>query len=50
MEFTMRTIVVLLILLAATLVIVSIMFGWGSEARSWFVMVFEPMQNLVLGR
>jgi hypothetical protein len=50
MEFTMKTIVVLILLLIATLVLASIMLGWGDEATRWFVLAFEPMQDLVFGR
>lgn len=50
MEFTMRTIVVLTILLVATLVFASIMLGWGSEATQWLSAILRPFQDLVLHR
>lgn len=50
MEFTIRTIVVLTLLLVATLVFAAIMLGWGSEASEWLTAILTPFQDLVLRR
>lgn len=50
MEFTIRTIVVLTLLLVATLVFAAVMLGWGSESSEWLTAVMSPFQNLVLRR
>ncbi len=50
MEFTIRTIVVLTLLLVATLVFAAVMLGWGAEASEWLTAILSPFQELVLRR
>jgi hypothetical protein len=50
MELTMRTIVVLLILLVATLVFASIILGWGSESNTWLHNFLKPFQDIITGK
>jgi hypothetical protein len=50
MEYTLRTIVVLTLLLVATLVFAAIMLGWGSEVTEWLTAILNPFQDLVLRR
>jgi hypothetical protein len=50
MELTMRTIVVLVILLLAALIFAAIILGWGNEARYWFSSFIQPFQDLLLGK
>jgi len=50
MELTMRTIVVLIILLIATFVFASIIMGWGTEVGTWLNATLTSFQNMVLPR
>ena len=50
MELTMRTVVMMLILLIATFVFASIMLGWGSQTSSLINEVITPFLDMIVGR
>ncbi|UCD02714.1 MAG: hypothetical protein JSV63_02910 [Candidatus Aenigmatarchaeota archaeon] len=47
MELTIRTIVVLIIILVAGLVFGTMILGWGDMANTWMVSVTEPLKELI---
>lgn len=49
MELTLRTIVVLVVILVTAIVLISIILGWGGNANAWFRDVMKPFENLLLG-
>ncbi len=44
MEFTLRTIIVMIILVVAFMVFMMIILGWGTEANTWFTDVFGSLK------
>ena len=50
MELTLRTIVVMIIILVTAVVLITIILGWGGQANAWFSDVMKPFQDLLLGR
>lgn len=47
MEFTIRTIMVMIIILVAGLVFATMILGWGAEANSWLAITTEPLRDLL---
>ncbi len=48
MEFTLRTAIILIILLVAALLYATIMIGWGEEGTSWMSDSLEPMKEYLM--
>ena len=48
MEFTLRTIVVLVLILVAALAFVSIMLGWNVDLSQFFEKILNPFEQLAL--
>ena len=49
MELTIRSVVVLFMLLVATLIIASVLLTWNSNSMEWFSAGLEPMKKLLTG-
>jgi hypothetical protein len=47
MEFTMRTVIIMILLLVMALVCATILFGWSADANSIFRLVLSPFKDLV---
>jgi hypothetical protein len=47
MEFTFRTVVVMILLLVMALVCAIIIFGWSADANNIFHSVLAPFKDLV---
>ena len=48
MELTLRTIMVLMILLIATLLFASIILGWNDDLNKWFKESFANLKGIVV--
>ena len=49
MELTLRTVVVLIIILVSAVVFVSLILGWGGQAREWFNDIIAPLRDMFFG-
>ena len=49
MEFTLRTMVVLIIILIAAFVFASLILGWGNQANMLFAETFNQLRKLIFG-
>ncbi len=47
MEFSLKTVIVLLILLIAFLIFTTIILGWGQETNTWFYDVFGGLKSVL---
>lgn len=47
MELTIRTIMVLILILAAGLVFATMILGWGADASSWVAITTEPLMEML---
>ena len=50
MEFSLRIVVVLVLLLVAALIFATLIMGWGKDALGWSEAVMGPMRELILGK
>lgn len=49
MEFTLKVVIVMILLLVATFIFASIIMGMNADSMDWFRLTIEPMQRLVTG-
>jgi len=50
MEFTMRTVIVMVLLLAGALMFTMMITGWSGDANNFFKSVTDSFGNMVLGK
>ena len=48
MELTMKTVIILVLVLIAGLVFASLILGWGGDLNMWFQAVIKPFEDLTL--
>lgn len=49
MEFTLRTVVIMILLVVMALVIASIIASWNSDSQSWFSIAHDTISKTLLG-
>jgi len=48
MELTMKTVIILVLVLIAGLVFATLILGWGVDLNKWFAAVIKPFEELTL--